>query len=177
MSLRDRPVTAAYLGAWKGVGRLPEARARSVFARLAGRVYRRNGRGVQQLRANYAQAGVEAELTPFIDDTASAFADADLVICRAGASTVTELAAVGAAALFVPFPHAVDDHQTTNAKFLVDAGGGWLVQQRELTPDKLATMLITLQREDLLARAVAAKKLAKTQATEQMVAACEALAQ
>jgi UDP-N-acetylglucosamine--N-acetylmuramyl-(pentapeptide) pyrophosphoryl-undecaprenol N-acetylglucosamine transferase len=133
-------------------------------------------RQIDELRANYARAGVEAELTPFIDDTASAYAEADLVICRAGASTVTEIAAVGAPALFVPFPHAVDDHQTTNAKFLVDGGGGWLVPQGELTPDKLATMLITLKRDDLLARAVAAKKLAKTQATEQMVAACEALA-
>ena len=72
------------------------------------------------LRANYTAAGVEANLTPFIEDTASAFAEADLIICRAGASTVTEIAAVGAAALFVPFPAAVDDHQTTNARFLVD---------------------------------------------------------
>ncbi|MDB5860030.1 MAG: UDP-N-acetylglucosamine--N-acetylmuramyl-(pentapeptide) pyrophosphoryl-undecaprenol, partial [Ramlibacter sp.] len=119
---------------------------------------------------------VMAELTPFIDDTATAFADADLVICRAGASTVTEIAAVGAAAVFVPFPFAVDDHQTTNARFLVDAGGGWLIQQGELTADTLATMLITLKRDELLRRAVAARKLQKTQATEQMVAACEALA-
>jgi UDP-N-acetylglucosamine--N-acetylmuramyl-(pentapeptide) pyrophosphoryl-undecaprenol N-acetylglucosamine transferase len=119
---------------------------------------------------------VEAELTPFIDDTASAYAEADLVICRAGASTVTELAAVGVPALFVPFPFAVDDHQTTNAKFLVDAGGGWLVQQRELTPDKLAAMLGELTRDELLQRAVAAKRMQKTQATEQVVAACEDLA-
>jgi UDP-N-acetylglucosamine--N-acetylmuramyl-(pentapeptide) pyrophosphoryl-undecaprenol N-acetylglucosamine transferase len=139
-------------------------------------VHQSGAKQIDELRANYAAAGVQAELTPFIDDTASAFADADLVICRAGASTVTEIAAVGAPALFVPFPHAVDDHQTTNAKFLVDGGAGWLVPQGELTPDKLATLLITLKREDLLARAVAAKKLAKTQATEQMVAACEALA-
>jgi UDP-N-acetylglucosamine--N-acetylmuramyl-(pentapeptide) pyrophosphoryl-undecaprenol N-acetylglucosamine transferase len=131
---------------------------------------------IDELRANYAAAGVEAELTPFIDDTASAFAEADLVVCRAGASTVTELAAVGAAALFVPFPAAVDDHQTTNAKFLVDAGGGWLVQQRDLTAEGLAAMLRTMKREDLLARAIAAKKMEKTEATEQMVAACEALA-
>jgi UDP-N-acetylglucosamine--N-acetylmuramyl-(pentapeptide) pyrophosphoryl-undecaprenol N-acetylglucosamine transferase len=131
---------------------------------------------IDELRANYAAAGVQAELTPFIDDTASAFAEADLVICRAGASTVTELAAVGAAALFVPFPFAVDDHQTTNAKFLVDAGGGWLVQQRELTPEFLATLLRGTDRAALLQRAVAARKMAKTQATEQMVAACEALA-
>lgn len=131
---------------------------------------------IDELRANYAAAGVEAELTPFIEDTAPAYAEADLVICRSGASTVTELAAIGAPALFVPFPFAVDDHQTTNAKFLVDAGGGWLVQQRELTPESLAAMLTTLTRDELLQRAVAAKKLQKTQATEQMVAACEALA-
>jgi len=66
---------------------------------------------IDELRANYAAAGVHAELTPFIDDTAGAFAEADLVICRAGASTVTEIAAVGAPALFVPFPFAVDDHR------------------------------------------------------------------
>jgi UDP-N-acetylglucosamine--N-acetylmuramyl-(pentapeptide) pyrophosphoryl-undecaprenol N-acetylglucosamine transferase len=131
---------------------------------------------IDELRANYAAAGVQAELTPFIDDTADAFAEADLVICRAGASTVTELAAVGAAALFVPFPHAVDDHQTTNAKFLVDAGGGWLVQQNELTPESLAALLQKLDRSELLQKALAAKKMEKTTATEQVVAACEALA-
>jgi UDP-N-acetylglucosamine--N-acetylmuramyl-(pentapeptide) pyrophosphoryl-undecaprenol N-acetylglucosamine transferase len=139
-------------------------------------VHQSGAKQIDELRANYAKAGVQAELTPFIDDTATAFADADLVICRAGASTVTEIAAVGAAALFVPFPFAVDDHQTTNAKFLVDAGGGWLVQQRDLSAASLAAMLKNMSREDLLARAIAAKKMEKTQATEQMVAACEALA-
>jgi UDP-N-acetylglucosamine--N-acetylmuramyl-(pentapeptide) pyrophosphoryl-undecaprenol N-acetylglucosamine transferase len=132
---------------------------------------------IDELRANYAAAGVQAELTPFIDNTAAAFAEADLVICRAGASTVTEIAAVGAAALFVPFPHAVDDHQTTNAKFLVDTGGGWLVQQRELTAEKLADMLKTLDRSALLQRAEAAKKMQKTEATADIVAACEELAE
>ena len=131
---------------------------------------------IDELHANYAAAGVQAELTPFIEDTADAFAEADLVICRAGASTVTEIAAVGAPAVFVPFPFAVDDHQTTNAKFLVDAGGGWLVPQRDLTPETLAELLRTLDRAALLQRAVAARQLAKTQATEQMVAACEDLA-
>lgn len=131
---------------------------------------------IDALRDNYAVAGVQAELTPFIDDTAGAFAEADLVICRAGASTVTELAAVGAPALFVPFPHAVDDHQTTNARFLVDAGGGWLVQQRDLTPEALAALLQKLDRAELLRKAQAAKRMEKTQATAQVVAACEALA-
>jgi UDP-N-acetylglucosamine--N-acetylmuramyl-(pentapeptide) pyrophosphoryl-undecaprenol N-acetylglucosamine transferase len=88
---------------------------------------------IQSLRENYAQAGVEATLTPFIEDTAHAFAEADFIICRAGASTVTEIASVGAAALFVPFPSAVDDHQTHNAQFLTRHGAGWLMQQTELS--------------------------------------------
>jgi len=131
---------------------------------------------IDALRAHYAAAGVQATLTPFIDDTASAFAQADVVVCRAGASTVTELAAVGAAAVFVPFPAAVDDHQTTNAQFLVQAGGGWLVQQRDLTPGGLAQMLQNMERSALVQRAQNAKKMQKTEATAVVVAACEELA-
>jgi UDP-N-acetylglucosamine--N-acetylmuramyl-(pentapeptide) pyrophosphoryl-undecaprenol N-acetylglucosamine transferase len=169
-------VVGGSLGA-RGLNQVvPQALARIPAANRPRVLHQGGAKQIDELRAFYAEAGVEAELTPFIEDTASAYAEADLVICRAGASTVTELAAVGAPALFVPFPHAVDDHQTTNAKFLVDAGGGWLVQQRELTPDKLATMLITLTRGELLQRAVAAKRMQQTQATERMVAACEALA-
>jgi UDP-N-acetylglucosamine--N-acetylmuramyl-(pentapeptide) pyrophosphoryl-undecaprenol N-acetylglucosamine transferase len=155
---------------------VPKALARIAPEERPRVLHQSGAKQVDELRANYAAAGVQAELTPFIDDTASAYAEADLVICRAGASTVTELAAVGAAALFVPFPHAVDDHQTTNAKFLVDAGGGWLVPQSELTPESLSTFLQELDRAELLRCAAAAKKLEKTQATEQVVAACEALA-
>lgn len=128
------------------------------------------------LQASYAAAGVQAELTPFIDDTASAYAQADLVICRAGASTVTELAAVGAAAIYVPFPHAVDDHQTTNARFVVDAGGGWVVQQTALSPEKLAHMIQNMQRSTLLETAQKAKMMQKTEATAAVVAACQELA-
>jgi UDP-N-acetylglucosamine--N-acetylmuramyl-(pentapeptide) pyrophosphoryl-undecaprenol N-acetylglucosamine transferase len=131
---------------------------------------------IDELRANYAAAGVEAELTPFIDETAEAFAEADLVIARAGASTVTEIAAVGAAALFVPFPSAVDDHQTTNARFIVDAGGGWLVQQSELTPELLSDLLQKTSRAALLERATKAKSLQKTEAVTEVVRACEELA-
>ena len=132
-------------------------------------------RQIDELRANYAAAGVQAELTPFIDDTAQAFAEADLVVCRAGASTVTEIAAIGAAAVFVPFPSAVDDHQTHNARFLVDHGAGWLVSQPDLTPQRLADLLGTLARSELLRRAEQARSLAKTEATAALVAACEAL--
>ena len=131
---------------------------------------------IDALRANYQAAGVQAELTPFIDDTASAFAAADLIVCRAGASTVTEIAAVGAAAVFVPFPSAVDDHQTHNAQFLVQAGGGWLVPQSDLTPQSLADMLQKIERPTLLERAQKAKSMQKTQATREVVTACEELA-
>ena len=130
---------------------------------------------IDTLRANYQAAGVQAELTPFIDDTASAFAAADIIVCRAGASTVTEIAAVGAAAIFVPFPFAVDDHQTTNARFLVSAGGGWLVQQSDLTPEGLAKMLLNSERTVLVDIAEKAKNMQKINATREVVAACEEL--
>jgi UDP-N-acetylglucosamine--N-acetylmuramyl-(pentapeptide) pyrophosphoryl-undecaprenol N-acetylglucosamine transferase len=132
---------------------------------------------IDELRSNYAAAGVEAELVPFIDDTAAAYAQADLIVARAGASTVTEIAAVGAAAVFVPFPSAVDDHQTTNARFLVDAGGGWLVQQAELTPELLSDLLQKTPRSTLMERAMKAKALQKTEAVHELVRACEELAQ
>jgi UDP-N-acetylglucosamine--N-acetylmuramyl-(pentapeptide) pyrophosphoryl-undecaprenol N-acetylglucosamine transferase len=130
---------------------------------------------IEELRSNYAATGVLAELTPFIDNTAQAFADADWVICRAGASTVTEIAAVGAAALFVPFPSAVDDHQTHNARFLIDQGAGWLIPQSELTPALLANLLQSTKRSTLLARGLEAKKLQKIHATDAVVTACEEL--
>jgi UDP-N-acetylglucosamine--N-acetylmuramyl-(pentapeptide) pyrophosphoryl-undecaprenol N-acetylglucosamine transferase len=130
---------------------------------------------IDALRAHYAAADVQAELTPFITDTAQAMAQADLLICRAGASTVTEIAAVGVAAVFVPFPFAVDDHQTRNARFLVDADAAWLLPQTELTPEKLSDMLQKTERLTLLNRALQAQTLAKTEATQQVVAACEEL--
>ena len=131
---------------------------------------------IDALRANYQSAGVKADLTPFIDDTARAYADADLIVCRAGASTVTEIAAIGAAAVFVPFPSAVDDHQTTNARFLVDAGGGWLVQQRDLTAQWLSDLILNTGRDELIRRGLAARSMRKADATAEVVAACEELA-
>ena len=139
-------------------------------------IHQSGARQIEALRAHYQAAGVLAELTPFIEDTAQAFADADLIICRAGASTVTEIAAVGAAALFVPFPSAVDDHQTANANFLVANGGGWLQQQRDLTPEKLAIMLQKTERSALVQSALNAKTMQKIDATAHLVAACEELA-
>jgi UDP-N-acetylglucosamine--N-acetylmuramyl-(pentapeptide) pyrophosphoryl-undecaprenol N-acetylglucosamine transferase len=139
-------------------------------------VHQSGAKQIDALRANYEKAGVQAELTPFIEDTAEAFAQADVIICRSGASTVTEIAAIGAAAIYVPFPFAVDDHQTTNAQFLVAQGGGWLMPQADMTPESLAARLESLNREELLACAEKAWALKKTQATREVVAACEALA-
>jgi UDP-N-acetylglucosamine--N-acetylmuramyl-(pentapeptide) pyrophosphoryl-undecaprenol N-acetylglucosamine transferase len=128
------------------------------------------------LRAGYAQAGVAANAVAFIDDMAQAYAEADLVICRAGATTVAELAAAGAAAILVPFPFAVDDHQTTNARYLADAGAGVLVQQRDLTPERLAELLGGLPRERLLVMANLARALGKPDATRAVAEACLELA-
>lgn len=134
--------------------------------------------GAQQidaLRQSYTDAGVQAELTPFIEDAAAAYAQADLVICRAGASTVTELAAIGVASLLVPFPHAVDDHQTLNARFLSQSGGAWLWPQSELTVQALADKISSLNRVELLAMAQKSHACRQTQAVEHMVKACEEL--
>jgi len=139
-------------------------------------LHQSGARQLEALQAAYADARVQAELTAFIEDTATAFAQADLVICRAGASTVTELAAIGAASVLVPFPFAVDDHQTRNARYLSDAGAAWLLPQREMTAQQLADLIQGADREQLLVRAQAAHGLAKTRATETMVQACEELA-
>ncbi len=99
------------------------------------------GRTLDVAQAAYAGVGVVAEVTAFIDDMAAAYSWADLVVCRAGASTVAELAAAGCAALLVPFPYAVDDHQTCNGQYLVDAGAALMVPEPQLDADRLAEML------------------------------------
>ena len=129
----------------------------------------------------YANAGLgddpSIRLVPFIDDMAAAYADADLVICRSGAMTVAEIAAVGVAALFVPFPYAVDDHQTTNGRFLADAGGALLIQQRELTVDGLADWIHAQTRATLAEMAGHARERAKPDATDAVAGVCAAVAQ
>jgi UDP-N-acetylglucosamine--N-acetylmuramyl-(pentapeptide) pyrophosphoryl-undecaprenol N-acetylglucosamine transferase len=169
-------VVGGSLGAKALNDTVPQALARLPASHRPRVLHQSGARQIDELRANYRAAGVEAELTPFIDETAHAFADADLIVCRAGASTVTEIAAVGAAAVYVPFPHAVDDHQTTNARFMVDGGAGWLVQQTEFTPEWLAHLLATVNRGELIQKAQAAKAMEKTGATAAIVAACEELA-
>lgn len=128
---------------------------------------------VSQLQAAYQGLGVHAEWVAFIEDTATAYAQADLVICRAGASTVSEIAAVGAAALFVPFPHAVDDHQTANAQFLVQHEAAWLIPQSALSPEALASFLQNIDRDTLLRKAIRAHGLRQVTATQAVVSVCE----
>lgn len=126
------------------------------------------------LQAAYAAAGVSAQTLSFIDDMAQAYAQADLVLCRAGAMTVSELAAAGVASLLVPFPHAVDDHQTFNARFLADRGAARLLPQAGLEASSLAQTLGTLTREELLSMARNARALARPDATRVVADLCEA---
>lgn len=135
-------------------------------------------KNIDDARSQYAAAGVEAEVMPFIEDMAEAYAWADLVICRAGALTIAELAAAGVAAVLVPYPHAVDDHQTANGNYLAENGAALLIQQRDLTPEKLAGVLTDLctDRARLQQMSAASRTLAKPHATAQVAAICAAFA-
>jgi UDP-N-acetylglucosamine--N-acetylmuramyl-(pentapeptide) pyrophosphoryl-undecaprenol N-acetylglucosamine transferase len=131
---------------------------------------------IEALKGAYEAAGVSGELLPFINDMAERYASADLVICRSGALTVAELAAVGVASVLVPFPHAVDDHQTGNARFLADAGAAVLLPQTELTPQRLAALLQEMNRERLLGMAEKARGRARPDATARVADVCAGLA-
>ena len=154
------------------LGRLPEPVRPQV----------RHQTGPQHLeatRAGYLDAAVEAEVLPYVEEMAEAYAWADLVVCRAGALTVSELAAAGVPAILVPFPYAVDDHQTRNARYLTDAGAAVLLPQGELTPERLADLLNEFTqtgRERLRAMAESARRLARPEATALVVRQCLAVA-
>lgn len=148
---------------------LPEAQRPRV-------VHQSGRRHVDALRACYAAAGVDAEVRDYIDDMAAAYRDCDFAICRAGAMTVAELACAGVPALLVPFPFAVDDHQTGNAAFLADAGAAWLVQQKDLSPEALAELIAGIDRNRLAAMSEEAVRLAKPDATRRVADICEGLA-
>ena len=129
------------------------------------------------LRA-YESAGVQARVERFIDDVAEAYGWADMVICRAGALTISELAAAGLGAVLVPYPYAVDDHQTTNARYLVDAGAAVLMPQDALTPEVLAEEIRTCasDRNRVVERAIRARELARPDATREVTDICLATA-
>ncbi len=137
-------------------------------------LHQAGSRTLDEARQAYADHGVRAEVVEFIDDMADAYAQADLVIARAGALTLSELAAVGVGAILVPYPHAVDDHQTKNAAWLVDAGAARLLPQSELTAERLLDLLQPLlsDRPRLLKMAEAARNIALTDADRIVAEAC-----
>lgn len=135
-------------------------------------------RNIEAARESYRQAGVEARVDPFIGDMAEAYAWADLVLCRAGALTVSELASAGVASILVPYPFAVDDHQTHNAAYLADAGAAILAPQPQLTAQSLGKLLAGFceapeqGRQKLLEMARIARRLAKPESTRVVAALC-----
>lgn len=179
MSNRNGRLRVLVLGGSLGARSLNENVPRAlVLSGLDVEVRHQCGRDdVDKVRARYAGGVIDARVEAFIDDMADAYGWADLVICRAGAMTVFEVAAAGLAALFVPYPHAVDDHQTVNARHLADVDAAVLLQERDMRPDTLAELLGGLaDRERLLAMASRAHARARTDATQKVADACLALA-
>ena len=171
-------VVGGSLGAQVLNDRLPE-----VFSILAKdfslSVRHQSGRNNQgKLKSAYVGCKLDAQVDEFIHDMDAAYAWADLVICRAGALTVSEVAAAGKAALFVPLPHAVDDHQTANARYLVDQQGGLLMPQHDFTVEQLVKLLTPYFKQPSLLSDIAdkAKQLAKSDATERVAKVCGELA-
>lgn len=152
---------------------VPEALARLPVEQRP-QVWHQTGRQhLDVTRAAYAEAGVEASVVPFIDRMDRAYEWADLVVCRAGALTVSEIEIAGLAAIFVPFPHAVDDHQTANARHLEQLGAARLVQQSELSPERLTELLLELgDRAQLLNMGQRAREQARPDAGDRVAQVC-----
>ncbi|HMD59726.1 MAG TPA: undecaprenyldiphospho-muramoylpentapeptide beta-N-acetylglucosaminyltransferase [Steroidobacteraceae bacterium] len=179
---RSGAIRLLILGGSQGAARLNTVTP-FALARLAGQIglevrHQCGERWLETTRRSYAEAAVSARLTPFIDDMAEAYGWADLVLCRAGALTVSELAAAGVAAICVPFAAATDDHQSHNAAFLVREGAAVVIADRALTAERLAEELARLcaGRGRLLAMADRARSLARPQATAKLADACLQLA-
>ena len=167
-------VVGGSLGAQAINEKMPAAIARLPAERRPQIRHQCGERNHEAALAAYERAGVEASVEPFIKDMAEAYAWADLVVCRAGALTISELCAAGVGAVLVPFPHAVDDHQTHNADYMVKAGAALLMPQHKLTDELLAEALEDLlgSREHIIDMARAARTLARPDATERVVNYC-----
>ncbi|HEY2816556.1 MAG TPA: undecaprenyldiphospho-muramoylpentapeptide beta-N-acetylglucosaminyltransferase [Casimicrobiaceae bacterium] len=165
-------VVGGSLGARPLNERVPAALARIGETARPIVVHQSGARHLEQLREAYRNANVDAECVPFIDDMAARYAWADMVVCRGGAITVAELAAVGLGAIVVPLPGAIADEQTANADFLATAGAGYRVAQRELTPEHLATLLGSITRQQALAMANAARNVGRRDAADRVAEVC-----
>ncbi|HTM59613.1 MAG TPA: undecaprenyldiphospho-muramoylpentapeptide beta-N-acetylglucosaminyltransferase [Burkholderiales bacterium] len=175
---RQGPLRILVVGGSLGAQALNEAvpRALALLSERPTVVHQAGEKHIDTLRTNYAAAGVQGELVAFIDDMARRYAEADLVICRAGAVTIAELSAGGMASVLVPFPFAVDDHQTANGRFLADRGAAVLLRQTELTPERLAELIRKMDRTTLLQMARNARGLGKPEAAKVVAQRCMELA-
>lgn len=169
-------VVGGSLGAQALNEALPKALAMLGEADRPNVIHQTGKKHLEAVQKFYAQAGVSVDVRAFLDDMAQQYAHADLVICRAGALTVAELAAAGVASVLIPFPFAVDDHQTHNARFLSEKNAAVLLPQKELSAEKLAQMLRDMSREKLSVMAQAACRLAKPDATQAVAKVCMELA-
>lgn len=170
-------VVGGSLGAMALNRLLPAALARLGAAQRP-EIWHQAGRTLETAQAAYADTDLQPNLVAFIDDMAEAYAWADLVVCRAGALTVAELAAVGLPSVLVPFPYAVDDHQTVNAAYLVDADAALLVQERDLDAESLAALLAPLLSDRARLRGMAQRARDKgwRESRQQIVDICMAVA-
>lgn len=186
-SLRDRAIRVLVVGGSQGAAALnavvPYALAQTIAAAAATQLsfdvrHQAGERWLPTAQHSYAQAGVSARLHAFIEDMSEAYGWADLVICRAGALTISELTAAGVAAVLVPFAAATDDHQTRNAEALVAAGAAVMIPEASLTAARLAAELTRLcaSRERLLTMAESARAMARPRATQELADACVELA-
>jgi UDP-N-acetylglucosamine--N-acetylmuramyl-(pentapeptide) pyrophosphoryl-undecaprenol N-acetylglucosamine transferase len=175
---RSGPIRILVVGGSLGAQALNEAvpKALALLSARPSVVHQSGEKHLEALRNNYRDAGVEGELLAFIDDMARRYAEADLVICRAGAVTIAELSAGGMASILVPFPHAVDDHQSANARFLADKGAAILVPQKEMTAQKLAALIRSLDRAKLLDMAKKARALGRPDAASLVARRCMEIA-
>lgn len=135
-------------------------------------IHQAGDKHLAELQKRYLELGIKADIRPFIDDMPAAYAQADLVICRSGAMTVSEIAACGVASCLIPFPYAIDDHQTANARFLSDADAAILLPQTDLNPQDLASMIQNFSRQDLKVMAEHAHALSKPRATQRVAEVC-----
>ena len=176
MKDRQGPLRLLGFGGSLGAARLnevvPQALARLTQDHPVEVRHQAGVKNIEQARVNYAQLDIDATVDAYIDDMSQAYAWADLVICRAGAMTVAELAAAGVASILVPYPYAVDDHQTANARYLSDAGAAVLIQQDDLQAEHLAAILAAMTRQQLLEMANIARRLGMPEATRLVAEQC-----